>query len=127
MRKSIYTEQGAPPQGPYSQAIVASGPTVYISSQGPLDPATGQRVSGPFRAKAEQVFANLTTLLEAAGTSWAHAVKVTVYLADMSNFATMNEIYLKHVTEPYPARTTVQSNVGESELVVDCIAVIPED
>lgn len=126
MRTPIHTDQGATPRGPYSQAIVASGPTVYVSSQAPLDPETGERISGTFREKAERVFRNVTILLEAAGTDWAHAVKITVYLADLNNFAEMNQVYLNYVTDPYPARTTAQSNVGENEILVDCIAVLPE-
>jgi len=126
MRRAIHTDKGAAPRGPYSQAIVADGPTVYVSAQGPNDPATGARVTGDFRAKAEQVFRNVTTLLEAAGTSWEHAVKVTIILADMANFAEMNELYLQYVREPYPARTTLQSNIGEAEILVDCTAVVPQ-
>lgn len=126
MRTPIHTDEGVTPRGPYTQAIVASGPTVYISSQGPFEPATNERISGTFLEKAERVFRNLTILLEAAGTDWAHAVKVTIYLADMGNFAEMNQVYLNYVTDPYPARTTAQSDIGENEILVDCIAVLPD-
>ena len=126
MRKPISTEKAPKPRGPYSPAVIASGPTVYVSSQGPIDPATNQFISGGIQEQAERVFQNISALLEAAGTSWQHAVKVTVYLADFSNFAAMNEIYLKYVSEPYPARTTVQAAVGNSAISVDCIAVLPE-
>lgn len=127
MRKEVYTEKGAKPAGIYSQGIIASGPTVYISGQGPNDPATGQRVTGSFRAEAERVFENLTILLEAAGTSWAHVTKVGVFLADLNNFAEMNEIYQRYVTKPYPARTTVGAQLPGIAIEVDCIAVIPEE
>ncbi|MEZ4735968.1 MAG: Rid family detoxifying hydrolase [Caldilineaceae bacterium] len=126
MRQPIHSDKAPKPRGPYSPAIVATGPTVYVSAQGPIDPATNQARSGSFVEQAEQVFQNVTALLEAAGTSWAHAVKVTVFLADFADFAQMNEIYLKYVSEPYPARTTVHSRIGKSDIAVDCIALVPE-
>ena len=126
MRKAIHSENAPNPRGPYSPAIVASGPTVYISAQGPYDPATGQVRSGGFGEQARQVFENVSALLEGAGTSWANAVKVTVYLADFADFAEMNEIYAGYVNEPYPARTTVRSQIGQSPIAVDCIALLPD-
>jgi len=126
IRQPIQSENAPKPRGPYSPAIVAAGLTVYISSQGPIDPVTNIARSGDFGEQAEQVFQNVTALLEAAGTSWANAVKVTVFLADFANFAKMNEVYLKYVSEPYPARTTVHSRIGQSEISVDCIALVPE-
>jgi reactive intermediate/imine deaminase len=105
---------------------VAAGPTVYISAQGPIDPVTNVVRTGDFMEQAEQVFQNVTALLEAAGSSWANAVKVTVFLADFANFAKMNEVYLNYVSDPYPARTTVHSRIGQSEIAVDCIALVPE-
>ena len=126
MRKEVYTGKGAPPAGIYSQGIVASGAVAYISGQGPLDPATGQRVEGGFQEQAVRVFDNLTILLEAAGTSWAHVTKVGVYLADLNDFAAMNEIYQQYVPKPYPARTTIGAQLPGILIEVDCIAVIPE-
>lgn len=126
MRKAIYTEDGAPPKGPYSQAIVAQGPLVFVSSQGPIQPGSGEPLAGTFAAKAEQVFQNVATLLEASGSSWAQVVKIGVYLNDMSNFAELNEIYLRYVVEPFPARTTAQSDIGAAEIFVDCIALVDE-
>lgn len=126
IRQPIQSEKAPKPRGPYSPAIVAAGPTVYVSAQGPIDPVTNVARSGDFVEQAEQVFQNVTALLAAAGTSWANAVKVTVFLADFANFAQMNEVYLKYVTEPYPARTTVHSRIGQSEIAVDCIALVPE-
>ncbi len=127
MRKPIFSEKGAKPKGPYTPAIVAQGPMVYVSAQGPFDPETGQIRAGDFREQARQVFDNVTVLLEAAGTSWAHAVKVTVYLADFKDFAAMNQVYSQYVTEPYPARTTVHSKIGQADIAVDCIALVPEE
>ena len=125
MRKAILSAQAPRPRGPYSQAIIASGPTVYVSAQGPVDPATNQFVSGSFADQAERAFKNVSALLEAAGTSWQHAVKVTVVLADFGNFAAMNQVYSNYVTEPFPARTTLEAKIGTSAIGVDCIAVIP--
>ena len=128
MRKSIYTEKGAKPVGPYSQAIVADGPLVFVSGQGPMDPKTGAFDKDDVAAQTKQVFENITVLLEAAGTSWSNVVRVGVFLSDMSNFAAMNEVYRTYVTEPYPARTTVQAQLpGGIGVEIDCIAVVPQD
>ena len=126
MRKPISSDKAPKPRGPYSPAMIASGPTVYVSSQGPIDPLTDQFSTGTFAEQADLVFRNVGALLEAAGASWADAVKVTVFLADFGNFAAMNEVYLKYLREPYPARTTIQAPVGSSPIAVDCIAVLPE-
>ena len=128
MRKQIFTAKGAEPKGPYSQAIVADGPTVYVSGQGPVDPETGEFRFDSFREQAELTFENISTLLEAAGTSWAHVVKVGVFLADLGSFAEMNEIYQRYVQDPYPARTTVQAGLPPRMAIeVDCIASIPQE
>lgn len=128
MRRQIFTARGAEPKGPYSQAIVADGPMVFVSGQGPVDPETGEFRFGSFREQAELTFRNVGTLLEAADTSWAHVVKVGVFLADLGNFAEMNEIYKRYVRGPFPARTTVQAGLPpQMEIEVDCIATIPEE
>ncbi len=128
MRKEIFTEKGATPKGPYSQAIVAGGPIVYVSGQGPVDPVSGELRIGSFREQAELVFDNITTLLEAAGTSWANVVRVGVFLADLSNFGEMNEVYQRYLQKPYPARTTVGAGLSGGMLIeVDCIAVVPQE
>jgi 2-iminobutanoate/2-iminopropanoate deaminase len=126
MRKPIFAQDGAPPKGPYSPAVIASGPTLYISAQGPFDPATGAIVSPEFTKQARQVFENVSALLRAAGASWQDVVKVQIFLADFADFAAMNEIYADYVSEPYPARTTVHSRIGQSEIAVDCIAVLDQ-
>lgn len=129
MRKAIFSSHGAPPQGPYSPAIVAHGPMVFVSGQGPVDPQTGKLECGTFRQQAELTFNNVTALLEAAGTSWAHVVRVGVFLADMNNFAELNEIYRQYVQEPFPARTTVQARLPAPmmQIEVECIALIAQD
>lgn len=127
MRKEIKTDQGAPPKGPYSQAIVAEGPLVFISGQGPVDPATGEFRLGSFDEQTELVFDNITALLEAAGTSWEHVVRVGIFLSDLDNFADLNRIYQLYVKPPYPARTTVRAGLSPGMLIeVDCIAVVPQ-
>ncbi|MGC9522457.1 MAG: RidA family protein [Anaerolineae bacterium] len=128
MKKEIYTVKGAVPKGPYSQAIVAEGPLVFVSGQGPVDPESGEFRFGSFKEQAELVFDNITTLLEASGTSWEHVVRVGIFLADLKYFPEMNEIYQRYLTKPYPARTTVQAGLTPQMLIeVDCIAVVPED
>jgi 2-iminobutanoate/2-iminopropanoate deaminase len=127
MRKQVIAEKGAPPKGIYSPAIMASGTLVFVSGQGPVD-QTGEFQFGSFEEQARLTFQNVTTLLQAAGTSWEHVVKVGVFLANLDNFAEMNEIYKQHLTEPYPARTTVQAVLPPNMAIeVDCIAVIPEE
>ena len=127
MRKQIIATRGAEPKGPYSPAIAASGATLYVSGQGPVDPETGRFLNGSFAEQAELTFKNVTTLLEAAGTSWAQVVKVGIFLADLGNFAAMNDIYKQYLTAPYPARTTVQAVLpGNVAIEVDCVALIPE-
>lgn len=126
MRNEIFTDRGAAPKGPYSQAIVVDGPTVYVSGQGPVDTA-GNMHLGTFAEQAEMVFQNIATLLEAAGTSWANVVRVGIFLADLGDFAEMNEIYERYLTRPFPARTTVEVGLPPDMLIeVDCIAVVPQ-
>ena len=94
--------------GPYSQAIRA-GSLLFVSGQIPLDPATGAMVEGDVGAQTRRVFANLQAILEAAGASFDNVVRTTVYLADMNDFATVNEIYGTYFSSPAPARATVQA------------------
>lgn len=126
LRQPVSTSKGAPPQGIYSQAIIAEGKQVYVSGQGPVDPATGELKRSSFEEEAKQTFQNVTTLLEEAGTSWDYVVKVNIYLQDLSHFAAMNEIYKTFAKEPYPARTTVEAGLNQIAIEVDCVALIPE-
>ncbi len=126
MRKRVTAPKGAPPKGVYSPAIVASGTLVFVSGQGPVLPETGEFEFGSFAEQAKLTFDNVTSLLEAAGTSWQNAVKVGVFLTNLDDFGEMNEIYREYLTEPYPARTTVQAVLPPGTLIeVDCIAVVP--
>jgi 2-iminobutanoate/2-iminopropanoate deaminase len=127
MREEILTDKGPQPRGPYSQAIVADGRTVYVSGQGPVDPQTNQLEFGTFAQQAKLVFDNIGAILEAAGTSWKHVVRVGVFLSSLEDFAEMNEIYLQYLSQPYPARTTVEAGLpAQMRIEVDCIAVVPE-
>ena len=107
-RRIVKTEGAPGAIGPYSQAVVAGG-FVYASGQIPIDPATGQFVEGGVREQTEQVLRNLAAVLQAAGSSLARVVKTTVFLADMNDFAAMNETYASFFAEEPPARSTVQA------------------
>jgi 2-iminobutanoate/2-iminopropanoate deaminase len=124
----IQTPQAPAPVGPYNQAIRASGVMVFCSGQIALDPATGQIVGeGDVAKETEQVMQNLEAVLKAAGATWADVVKTTVFLADMNDFTTVNNIYARYFDEATaPARACVQvaklpKNV---QVEVDCIAVV---
>jgi 2-iminobutanoate/2-iminopropanoate deaminase len=104
--KPITTDHAPAAIGPYSQAVEQDG-VVFCSGQIGLDPASGQLVAGGTAAEAERVLQNLEAVLAAAGLTFAHVVRVTIYLVDLGDFATVNEIYGRHVREPYPARATV--------------------
>lgn len=106
-RRVVSTEQAPQAIGPYSQAIVAGG-LVFVSGQLAVDPATGQIVEGDIGGMTRRIFANLEAVLEAAGSSLAKVVKVTVFLADMNDFQSMNASYAEFFPESPPARSTVQ-------------------
>jgi reactive intermediate/imine deaminase len=123
-RKTIHTPKAPKAIGPYSQAVAANG-TVYLSGQIGLDPATGQLVAGGIEAEARRVFANLAAVAEAAGSSLATAVRVTIYLTDFGHFAVVNGIMQEFFSEPYPARVTIAAAglPRGAAIEVDCILV----
>jgi len=108
MRQAVSSESAPKAIGPYSQGIRA-GSLLFLSGQVALDPATGVMVEGDIAAQTHRVFANLKAVLEAAGASFDHVVRTTVYLADMNDFAVVNEIYGTYFSFPAPARATVQA------------------
>lgn len=112
MAPTIVSSPGAPRAiGPYSQAVLVErggGRTLYCSGQIPLDPATGELVTGDIAVQTERVLANVEAVLAAAGMSCADVVKTTVFLADLGDFARMNEVYAKRFPAAPPARSTVQ-------------------
>jgi 2-iminobutanoate/2-iminopropanoate deaminase len=95
-----------PPVGPFSPAV-RSGGFIFFSGQVGVEPGSGTLVEGGVEAEARQLFANLATLLQAAGKSFADVVKANVYLTDIADFAAVNAIYAKAFAQPFPARTTV--------------------
>jgi 2-iminobutanoate/2-iminopropanoate deaminase len=107
MRDRIQTDNAPKAIGPYSQAIKANG-FVYASGQIPLDPATMQIIEGGIREQTDRVMNNLSAVLKAAGSSLDQVVKTTVFLADLGDFAEMNEVYGRYFGEVPPARSTVQ-------------------
>src|SRR5690348_3022348 len=107
MKEVIATDEGPKAIGPYSQAVRANG-FVFVSGQIPLDPATGELLVGDIGQQTARVLENLKATLEAAGSSMDRAVKVSVFLRDMSEFAGMNAIYAKYFPNDPPARATVQ-------------------
>jgi 2-iminobutanoate/2-iminopropanoate deaminase len=110
MEKSAVRTENAPApfQGaPYSQGIVA-GDLVFVSGQLGIDPAGGHVVEGGIVEQTEQTMRNLAAVLEAAGSRLENAVMVSIFLVDLGDFQAMNEVYSRHLTEPYPARATVQ-------------------
>ncbi len=106
MKKAITTHQAPAAIGPYSQGISA-GNIVFLSGQLGIDPSTGNFVSEDVKEQTRQVFRNIEAILQQAGLSFHEVVKTTVFLADMNDFAAMNEIYAGYFKEPYPARSTV--------------------
>ena len=105
-RQIIKTGNAPAAIGPYSQAV-RHGDTVYLSGQIPLDPATMELVNGDINAQTHRVFVNLKAVCEAAGGSLDGIVKLNVYLTDLGNFATVNQIMAEYFSEPYPARAAV--------------------
>jgi len=124
MTKEIVSTDKAPGAiGPYSQAIKAGG-MIFCSGQIPIDPSTGEFVSHDVAEQTKQVLSNLSAVLEAAGSSLDSVVKTTVFLADMGDFAAMNEVYSEFFTENKPARATVQAArlPRDARVEIDCIA-----
>ncbi|ASU36154.1 RidA family protein [Mucilaginibacter xinganensis] len=107
MKTVINTDNAPAPIGPYSQAVAAGG-FVFLSGQIPLDPATGQLITGDIKAETKQVMENIKTILAEAGIDFGHVVKTSIFLTDMQNFAQVNEVYGTYFKEAFPARETVQ-------------------
>ena len=126
MTKSVVETTNAPAAiGPYSQAVRA-GSLLFVSGQIPLDPKSGQLVAGGIEAETRQVLENLRAILQAAGSSFDHVVKTTIFLQDMQQFQKVNEIYGSYFKAPFPARATVEvarlpRNV---QVEIDCIAQV---
>jgi 2-iminobutanoate/2-iminopropanoate deaminase len=126
MKKQIQTEKAPAAIGPYSQGIAAGG-LVFCSGQIPIDPSTGAVIAGGIEEQTRQVFKNLSAILEAAGSSLDQAVKCTVFLQDMNDFAAMNKIYAEFFHGVAPARAAFQvvRLPKDAKIEIDCIAVQP--
>ena len=124
MTKTIIQTDRAPAAiGTYSQAVKADN-TVYISGQIPLDPGSMEIVEGGIDAQITRVFDNLVAVSEAAGGSLKDAVKLTIYLTDLSNFPTVNEIMAKYFDEPYPARAAIEVSALPKGVGVEMDAIL---
>ena len=124
MKQTIKTEHAPGAIGPYSQAVKAVG-FIFLSGQIPIDPRTGEFIAGGIAEQTEQVLKNLSAVLEAAGASLADVVKTTVFLADMNDFAAMNEVYSRFFQENPPARSTVEAArlPRDARVEIDVIAL----
>jgi len=122
----VRTDHAPAAIGPYSQGIIANG-FLYTAGQIALDPTTGQMVAAEIVAQTERVMRNLDSVLEAAGAKWTDVVKTTVYLHDLADFPTVNEIYGRWIGDARPARSTVQvvALPRGSLIEVDLVALIP--
>ena len=125
-RTIISTDQAPAAIGTYSQAV-RSGDTVYISGQIPLVPASGEIVEGGIEAQINQVFDNLEAVATAAGSSLQQAVKINVYLIDLSHFPLVNQIMADRLSEPYPARAAMQVSALPKAVDVEADAVLVVD
>ena len=106
-KEIIFTDNAPQAIGPYSQAV-KTGNLIFISGQIPLDPKTGDIVDGSIEDQANQVLENIKSICEAAGHGFEDIVKITIFLTDLGNFATVNEVMKNYFKEPYPARATVE-------------------
>ena len=120
---AIHTEQAPTAIGPYSQAIHA-GRLVFVSGQLPVDPATGTFAEGGIKELTRQSLTNMKHILEAEGLTMAQVVKTTVFLADMADFAEMNEVYAQFFSQPFPARSAiaVKTLPKNARVEIECIA-----
>lgn len=124
MRELVTAPDAPKAMGAYSPAIKA-GNLLFVSGQIPIDPASGELIEGDIAAQTEQVMKNLTALLRAAGVGFDRVVRTTVFLADMGDFAGMNEIYSRFIVAPAPARATVQVArlPRDVKIEIDAIAI----
>lgn len=124
MKQKISTTQAPAAIGPYSQAIEAGG-VLYISGQLPVDPATGQFVADDIRELTRRSLTNIQNILAQAGLSMQNVVKTTVMLADIDDFAAMNEVYAEFFSDPYPARSAfaVRALPKNARIEIECIAI----
>jgi 2-iminobutanoate/2-iminopropanoate deaminase len=121
MRKVIRTSDAPRPLGVYSQAVVVGG-FVFVSGQGPINPATNEMELGDIRSQTRRVLQNVRAILEAAGSSLRDAVRMGVFLADLADFPAMNEVFGEFFPENPPSRTTVGCTLPKMKIEIDCVA-----
>ena len=121
MRKVVRSSDVPQPRGPYSPAIVADG-FVFVAGQACVNPQTNEMEYGDVQSETRRTLQNIRTILEAAGSSLKEVVRVGVFLADMKDFAAMNEVYKQFFPENQPARTTVGAQLPKIKVEIDCIA-----
>jgi len=125
-RQIIHTAKAPKAIGPYSQAVRA-GNTVYLSGQVPIDPATGDLVTGDIATQTRRVFENLGAVCAEAGGSLAQLVRVGIYLTDLGNFAAVNAVMAEYCKEPHPARSTIGVSALPKSAQVEIDAVLVLD
>lgn len=124
MREQFTSDKLLTPQQPYSHGIITSGKQLWLSGILPVNISTGAMVERDFEKQALQVFENLKAAANSAGASLTNAIKVNVYLYDTKDHYTMNDIYARYFTAPYPARTTIQSLLRVSLIEVDAVIAL---
>jgi len=125
-KQQITTTTGASPMGAYSQGLRA-GDFIFVSGQGPIDPATGKIVGDTIEEQTTRTLENIKAILEAGGATMADVVKVTAHLTDLSNFAAYNKVYSTYFPDPKPVRTTVGSQLLGMLVEIDAIAYVGKD
>ena len=125
MKKCVNVKGAAPPAGPYSHAVIANG-LVFVSGQGPVNPATGE-MPNDVRGQVRQTLENIRTILKGIGADMQDVVKVHAYLTDLKDFEDFNEVYAEFFAEDHPARTTVGAQLNNILVEIDCIAVLPSN
>ncbi len=127
-KRAVDTPDAPKAMGPYSQAIVANG-VVYTAGQIAIDPRSGLLISGGIEEQTEQVLKNLEAVLNAAGSSIDDVVKTTIVLADIGDFAKMNEVYGKRFTAPFPARSTLEAArlPKDARIMIEAVAIVRQN
>ena len=123
MKKQVNTSLAPAAIGPYSQGVIA-GNLLFVSGQIPLNPSDGSLVSDSLESQANQVFKNLRAIIQEAGTSFEHVLKLTIYLTDLENFAVVNKVMENYFNEPYPARATVEVSRLPKDVEVEIDAIV---
>ena len=123
MKKQVNTSSAPAAIGPYSQGVIA-GNLLFVSGQIPINPSDGSLVSDSLESQANQVFKNLHAIIQEAGTSFEHVLKLTIYLTDLENFAAVNKVMENYFSQPYPARATVEVSRLPKDVEVEIDAIV---